>query len=110
MNGKDLRYRWQNWKKTGVYLAILIFLVALGTTALSTTSPSTTVYVAADGRGNFNCDGSDDQVEINKALTYVAENPQFTTIHLKGSQYIRHFGQYFNWKRHSSGRRFHSRN
>jgi hypothetical protein len=84
MNGKDLRYSWKNRRKTGVYFAILIFLIALGTTALSTTSPSTTMYIAADGRGNFNCDGSDDQVEINKALAYVAENPQFTTVHLKG--------------------------
>ena len=39
---------------------------------------------AGDGRGDFNCDGSDDQVEINQALAYVAENPQFTTVHLKG--------------------------
>jgi membrane-anchored glycerophosphoryl diester phosphodiesterase (GDPDase) len=50
MNGKDLRHSWKNRKKTGVYLAILIFLIAIGTTALSTTSPNTTVYVAADGR------------------------------------------------------------
>ena len=84
MNGKDLRHRWQNRKKTGIYFAILIFLVAMGITALSTTSPNKTVYIATDGRGDFNCDGSDDQVEINKALAYVAENPQFTTVHLKG--------------------------
>jgi len=71
-------------EKTGVYLVILIFLIAIGTTALSTTSPNTTVYVAAGGRGNFTCDGSDDQVEINEVLAYVAENPQFTTVHLKG--------------------------
>ena len=71
-------------EKTGVYFVILIFLIAMGTTALSTTSPNKTVYVAADGRGNFTCDGSDDQVEINEALAYVAENPQFTTVHLKG--------------------------
>lgn len=45
---------------------------------------NTTVYVASDGSGNFTCDGSDDQVEINKALAYIAENPQFTTVHLKG--------------------------
>ena len=56
----------------------------MGITALSTTSPNKTVYIATDGRGDFNCDGSDDQVEINKALAYVAENPQFTTVHLKG--------------------------
>jgi len=84
MNGKSLRYRWQKKKKPVFYFTILVFLIALGTTALSTTSPSITVYVSADGRGNFNCDGSNDQVEINKALAYVAENPQFTTVYLKG--------------------------
>ncbi|MDD2613510.1 MAG: right-handed parallel beta-helix repeat-containing protein [Methanosarcina sp.] len=86
MNGKNLKHRWQNRKKTWIYLAILIFLIAIGATALyiDITSPSTTVYVAADGSGDFNCDGSSDQVEINRALAYVAENPQFTTVHLKG--------------------------
>uniref|UniRef100_UPI00373FD307 right-handed parallel beta-helix repeat-containing protein n=1 Tax=Methanosarcina barkeri TaxID=2208 RepID=UPI00373FD307 len=42
------------------------------------------MYVAGDGSGDFNCNGSNDQVEINQALKYVAENPQFTTVHLKG--------------------------
>ncbi|AKB37176.1 hypothetical protein MSSAC_2586 [Methanosarcina siciliae C2J] len=44
-----------------------------------------TVYVAGDGKGDFNCDGIDDQIEINKALAYVAENPEFATVYLKGS-------------------------
>lgn len=43
-----------------------------------------TVSVTGDGSGDFNCDGIDDQVEINQALKYVAEDPQFTTVHLKG--------------------------
>jgi len=34
--------------------------------------------------GDFNCDGSDDQVEINEALAYVAENPKLTTFIWKG--------------------------
>ncbi len=59
-------------------------MIIVGTNALSTTAPNMTVYVAADGRGNFNCDGSDDQVEINQALKYAAENPQFSTVYLKG--------------------------
>jgi len=42
------------------------------------------------GEEIFNCDGSDDQVEINKALAYVAENPQFTNRSSEGSQYIRY--------------------
>ena len=43
------------------------------------------LYVTTNGSGDFNCDGIDDQVEINKALAYVAENPQFTTVHLEGN-------------------------
>ena len=42
------------------------------------------VYVATDGTGDFNCDGTDDQVEINQALQRVAADDQLTTVHLKG--------------------------
>lgn len=83
MNGKYPRYR-QNRKRAGVFILILIFLILMGTTALSNALPNKTVYVAGDGNGDFNCDGSNDQVEINQALAYIAENPQFTTVHLKG--------------------------
>ncbi|WP_157860302.1 pentapeptide repeat-containing protein [Methanosarcina acetivorans] len=50
----------------------------------SNSIPNETVYVAGDGKGDFNCDGIDDQIEINKALAYVAKNPEFTTVYLKG--------------------------
>ena len=61
------------------------FYIAIGRSKNITYAPSNkTVYVAGDGSGNFTCDGSDDQVEINQALAYVAENPQFSTVHLKG--------------------------
>ena len=33
------------------------------------------VYVARDGSGDFNCDGKDNQVEINKALERAATAP-----------------------------------
>src|SRR5665647_112848 len=91
MKEKHLRYIRQNRKKIGISILILIFLIALGITIFSsihpnvpTTKSNNTIYVAGDGSGDFNCNGSDDQVEINQALTYVAENPQFTTVHLKG--------------------------
>jgi hypothetical protein len=98
MNGKYLRYMQQNRKKIAASIIILVFLIVLGIAILPTklprTSPTTqsnntiksnnTIYVAGDGSGDFNCHGSNDQVEINQALTYVAENPQFTTVHLKG--------------------------
>jgi len=47
-------------------------------------SSAPVVYVAGDGSGDFNCDGTDDHVEINQALKFVAENSAYTTVHLKG--------------------------
>ena len=91
MNERYLRYVRQNRKKIGLSIVVLIFLIALGIFIFHTiqsnsflTRSNKTVYVAGDGSGNFTCDGSDDQVEINQALEYVAENPQFSTVHLKG--------------------------
>ena len=49
------------------------------------TQSNETVYVGGYGSENFTCDGIDDQVEINQALEYVAENPQFTTVYLRGT-------------------------
>lgn len=46
---------------------------------------SGTCYVARDGSGDFNCDGSNDQVEINKAIDFVASSSSVNTVHLKGS-------------------------
>ncbi len=31
------------------------------------------IYLATDSSGDFNCNGIDDQVEINKALAYVVQ-------------------------------------
>jgi hypothetical protein len=84
MNEKYLKYGSENRKKMGVFIVTFIFLATMGTTAHATTSNEGTVYVAGDGSGDFNCDGKDDQVEINEALAYVAEHPEFTTVHLKG--------------------------
>ena len=42
------------------------------------------IYVAGDGSGNYNCDGTSDQIEINAALDYVSEHQEYTTVHLKG--------------------------
>ncbi|MDR7665323.1 right-handed parallel beta-helix repeat-containing protein [Methanosarcina sp. Z-7115] len=91
MNEKYLRYVRQNWKKIGFSIVNLIFLIGLGIfifhtiQSISPLIPSNeTVWVTGDGSEKFTCDGSDDQVEINQALAHVAENPQFTTVYLKG--------------------------
>ncbi|MDQ1274772.1 MAG: hypothetical protein QG610_344 [Euryarchaeota archaeon] len=84
MNENHWIYRQREKKKKGILILILIALIANVTIALSTAQAETTVYVNIDGSGDFNCDGTDDQIEINKALAYVAENPELTTVHLKG--------------------------
>lgn len=41
------------------------------------------VTVTGDGTGDYKCDGKDDQVQINQALSYAASHPG-TTVYLKG--------------------------
>ncbi len=88
MNGKYLSYVGQKGKKTVFFILLValdIFIVYILIQSISPLTPSNeTVYVAGDGSENFTCDGSNDQVEINQALAYVAENPQLTTVYLKG--------------------------
>lgn len=45
------------------------------------------VYVATDGTGDYNCDGEDDQVEINEAISYI-DLIGGGTVHLKQGTYI----------------------
>ncbi|MGB9930113.1 MAG: right-handed parallel beta-helix repeat-containing protein [Methanosarcina sp.] len=91
MDKKYLRYLQENRKKTGFFIIILFFSIILGIFIFhaleSNFFPKVSnkaVYVAGDGSGNFTCDGTDDQIEINQALAYVAENPEFSTVYLKG--------------------------
>ncbi len=92
MNEKDPGYAGKNWKKLRFYIVIFVFLIILNVFIVQIliqsrpplTPSNSTVWVAGDGSENLTCDGIDDQVEINQALAHVAENPQFTTVYLKG--------------------------
>jgi len=63
-----------------------LLLITLATITFINVNAQTApiVYVAGDGTGDFNCDGTSDQVEINQALDYVAANSAYTTVYLKG--------------------------
>ena len=65
--------------KKGFITSIIILLSIL---VQAQTAPI--VYVASDGSGDFNCDGDQDQIEINQALDFVDEYDAFTTVYLKG--------------------------
>lgn len=71
-------------RKMLLLLSIIFIILIISIILIPSTSSGKVVYVATNGSGNFNCDGRDDQVEINKALAYVAENPKFTTVHMEG--------------------------
>jgi len=74
-------------KKTLSIIFTVIFMLTCipGTFA---SSSGKVVFVATDGSGDFNCDGVDDQVEINQALDFVAQNPEYSTVYLKAGTYI----------------------
>ncbi len=70
-------------KFTIAFLICCLVLTCIPAAMCKTSAPPT-VYVSGDGTGDFNCDGKADQIEINQALKFVADNPKYTTVHLKG--------------------------
>jgi PKD repeat protein len=62
---------------------ILMCLYVLANTPVALCNTSSIIYVAGDGTGNYNCDGINDQVQINQALSYAASHPGIT-VYLKG--------------------------
>src|SRR5664280_919177 len=68
-------------QKQMIFSLICLYTLANTPVALCDTLP--VIYVAGDGTGNFNCNGTNDQVQINQALEYAANHPG-TTVYLKG--------------------------
>ncbi len=71
-------------KKRLKILLLVVFLILANISTGLCKTPAPVIYVAGDGSGDFNCDGKDDHVQINEALKFVTENPEYTTVHLKG--------------------------
>jgi hypothetical protein len=84
MDGKISEQKQVNRKKIVIFSLILILLAAVTVFFVSAKTSNRIIDVTTTGPGDYNCDGWKDQVEINRALAYVAENPQFTTVYLKG--------------------------
>jgi Disaggregatase related/IPT/TIG domain len=70
-------------KKLKLFFLIGLFILSSIQVVLCTTS-APIVYVAGGNTGDFNCNGTNDQISINQALQLVAGNPAYTTVHLKG--------------------------
>ena len=62
---------------------LLITYLLIGIATVQSQTPPI-IYVSGDGSGDYNCDGTSDQIEINQALDFVAANSNYTTVCLKG--------------------------
>jgi hypothetical protein len=62
-------------RKPGILLMV-ISLIITTVPAILGEQDTQTIIIAGDGSGDYNCDGSSDQVEINQALEYAAANPE----------------------------------
>lgn len=71
---------------TQLTLTIALAVTCLTTTLAQETKPSI-VYVATDGSGDCNTDGTDDHVEINQALLDIYKKGG-GTVHLKKGTYV----------------------
>ncbi len=65
-------------------LATLLLISVLLVSGVGYALTPPIIYVAGDGSGDFNCDGKDDHEQINAALSYLREHPEYTTVYLKG--------------------------
>jgi hypothetical protein len=65
-------------------LFLLGFLILAPIHAALCTTHAPIVYVAGDGSGDFNCNATSNQIPINQALQFVADNPEYTTVYIKG--------------------------
>ncbi len=63
----------------------LVFLCSFFITTFVKAQEPPTIYVSGDGTGDYNCNGTSDQIEINQALEFVATHSEYNTVYLKGS-------------------------
>jgi len=60
-------------------LLLLVILSSIIVNIYAQTPPI--VYVSGNGTGDFNCDGTSDQIEINQAMDYIATHTDFAKVY-----------------------------
>jgi len=63
-------------------LLLFILLIIISSSSCSSSTVSI-VYVTGDGSGDYNCDGIDDHIQLNQALSYI-NSQGGGTVYLKG--------------------------
>ena len=63
---------------------IMCFSLIITIQTVSCIASPPVIYVAGDNSGDFNCNATNAGSQINHALQFVASNPEYTTVYLKG--------------------------
>jgi len=63
---------------------IMCFSMIIPIPTVSCIANTPVIYVAGDNSGDFNCNATNAGAQINQALQFVADNPEYTTVYLKG--------------------------
>jgi PKD repeat protein len=63
---------------------IMCFSMLINIPIVLCISNTSIIYVTGDGSGDYNCNATNADVKINQALQFVADNPEYTTVYLKG--------------------------
>lgn len=77
-------YRKFNVKYMLSIITCLFVLMHVPVTDCTSYTPPPSVYVSGTGNGDFNCGSTNADVQINQALQFVANNPGYTTVYLRG--------------------------
>ncbi|NLN42731.1 MAG: hypothetical protein GX152_00535 [Methanosarcina sp.] len=67
-----------------IFTFLMCFSILINVPVVLCTTSAPIVYVSGDVSGDFNCNGTDDHIQINQALQFVAENSDYTTVYLRG--------------------------
>ncbi|MDD2340308.1 MAG: PKD domain-containing protein [Methanosarcina sp.] len=67
-----------------MFTFLMCFSILINVPAVLCMTSAPIVYVSGDDSGDFNCNGTDDHIQINQALQFVAESSDYTTVYLEG--------------------------
>ena len=67
-----------------IFTFLMCFSILINVPVVLCTTSAPIVYISGDGSGDFYCNGTDDHIQINQALQFVAENSDYTTVYLRG--------------------------
>ena len=86
---KNIELKWFRKTKISIFFLMSFVICFVVLFEEMNVVSAETVYVATDGSGDYNCDGVDDQTEINQAMNNASVGD---IVHIKAGTYILNYG------------------